>query len=288
MENMQTQGVSPQEAPTQKKKGKGLLWIIIIIILAAAAYFGWTQMAAGEAVAMVGGEAITQAQLEQRMDLNKKTILAQDPSIDFESEQNQNVLLAQTLEQLINERILLQAAQARGISVSTSEVDDQFDIIAARFETEEAFNEELKNSGLTVNVFRNNIKNELIIREYIDALGTEGNVAVTQAEVESAYATVAAQDSSIPALTEVYSQVEELLKAQKLEGLLANNLAALRNDADISVIIDVPSVSPGASAVPAIETTPPTDATEMTVEDDADAEDTTTDDAEMVDEESEE
>lgn len=249
---MQTQS-APQEAPRAPKKSKkGLLWIILIIIIAVAGYFAWTSGLVGAKVAaVVDGDKITEKELMARYEVNKQNVLAQNPNIDFDNESNVNVLLAQTLDQLINERLILQAAIEKGVEVTRSDVKDQVAAIILRFDDEDAFEAELEKNSLTRGAFEDNIRREMIINEYVVALGEENNASVTDEEIQTAYSAASQQFADLPELSEIRDAIESELLGQKLVLLRDQEVLRLRDEAEIEVVkeIEVPETNQGTEQV---------------------------------------
>ena len=249
---MQTQS-APQEAPrTPKKGGKKLFWIVLIIIIAVAGYFFWKGGLVGAQVAaVVDGEKITEKALMARYEVNKQNVVAQNPNIDFDNEDNVNVLMAQTLDQLINEELILKAATEKGVEVTKSDVKDQVAAIVLRFDDEDAFEEELKKNELTRSSFEDNIRKEMIINEYVVGLGEENNVAVTDDEIVTAYNSAKAQFADLPALEEIKDAIRSELLGQKLVLLRNQEVLRLRDEAEIEIVkeIKVPEQNTQATQV---------------------------------------
>lgn len=90
----------------------------------------------------------------------------------------------QVLEQIINEELLLKEAEQQKVSVPPAEIDKRFTQLQARFPSEEAFNQELKNRGLTAERLKQNIKKGLM-RQQILTKEVLDKVSVSPKELEA-------------------------------------------------------------------------------------------------------
>ncbi|HHE38829.1 MAG TPA: hypothetical protein ENL20_09695 [Candidatus Cloacimonetes bacterium] len=72
------------------------------------------------------------------------------------------------IEQLIDGYLLLSKARESDIEISSDEIDSEFLNIMLNYKTENEFNEMLSRANLTVDILRNKIMNELLIKKFID------------------------------------------------------------------------------------------------------------------------
>jgi parvulin-like peptidyl-prolyl isomerase len=74
----------------------------------------------------------------------------------------------QVLKRLIDELLLLQDAQKKGVEVEEEAVLQEINNIKSKFETEEVFYEILKKEGLSIKIFKSRMKKQLILKKYRD------------------------------------------------------------------------------------------------------------------------
>jgi parvulin-like peptidyl-prolyl isomerase len=72
------------------------------------------------------------------------------------------------LEQMIDEKLLLQKAQKDGIRITDAEVDQGMDEIRGRFANEVEFQNEITSQGLTGEEFRGNVRDQLTVIKFIN------------------------------------------------------------------------------------------------------------------------
>lgn len=111
--------------------------LIVCILLMTAAGAAWTQ----DVVAEVGTERITRSELAERL-------IAQSG--------------AAVLEELIAERLLLQAAKQKGVSVSDAEIDARIQILQQNAGGAEAFNQLAASLGFTPKQLRERIRTQIL------------------------------------------------------------------------------------------------------------------------------
>lgn len=111
--------------------------LIVCILLMTAVGAAWTQ----DVVAEVGTERITRSELAERL-------IAQSG--------------AAVLEELIAERLLLQAAKQKGVSVSDAEIDARIQILQQNAGGAEAFNQLAASLGFTPKQLRERIRTQIL------------------------------------------------------------------------------------------------------------------------------
>lgn len=122
---------------------KNLMRIVAAVVVLI---FSFTVIGcSSKTVAEVNGEKITKSQLDKRVKKIKMALESQGAS--FSGQNSTEMLKAleqQTLEDMITQSLLLQAAKKEGVYPAKSEVDKQLEEIKARFGGEAKYNEELK------------------------------------------------------------------------------------------------------------------------------------------------
>jgi peptidyl-prolyl cis-trans isomerase SurA len=156
------------------------LFLIIVNVL-----FGFGN--ANRIIAVVGNEIILKSELQEGIDFMK--LMHQSSTADSE-------LIDYVLDELIKNRLLLEEAKKETVDVSRTEIEDEVEKnilqLKQRFESEEQFQEALKNEGMTEHVlrerYRNDIKNRLISQKLLTKKGLT-NINITPTEIQRFYNT---------------------------------------------------------------------------------------------------
>jgi len=167
-------------------------WIILGILFVAFAFFGlnsYLQGSAANYAAAVNDQEITLAR-HQRAYQQLRTRMADMLGDNFDSAQlNEDILKANALQQLINEELVLQAADAEGFAASNQ-------LVAARINAIDAFKEDgvfsktqyervLGYQELNPANFEYNLKQEIIANQYRE--GISRTAAATATGLSRAY-----------------------------------------------------------------------------------------------------
>ena len=128
-------------------------------------------------VAQVNNEVIFQSELEDYARL----VRAQTGLEEQGSEVKKKVL-----EQLIEEKILLQEAEKERVEVSEDEVKTALQNLRDKFPTKEEFSKELIKQGLTVVELQDNLRKQLKILKLIEK-NVKRKVQITNKEVKEYY-----------------------------------------------------------------------------------------------------
>jgi parvulin-like peptidyl-prolyl isomerase len=117
-------------------------------------------------IAVVGDETILSSELnklyESIVDQYKKL------NPDILKNQGDKKVKQRILEQMIDEKVLLQEAKRKKITVSRRKRELAFGEVKKRFKTEQAFKKELKKLNITEEKFKEKITNQLLIMDLID------------------------------------------------------------------------------------------------------------------------
>lgn len=147
---------------------------------AAAATAKPVPMVLPAVVARVNGEEITRADLERSI-RGVETQLNQKVPGD-----KRDGVVRGVLERLINYRLLLQEARARGIEVPAAEIDAQLRALAQQFRSEEDLRDALIRRGVTVDMLRDDARRDLRVAKLVrDEAGKD--VAVPVEDVRKFY-----------------------------------------------------------------------------------------------------
>src|SRR5262245_10617536 len=112
--------------------------------------------ASADVVARVNGKDISTAQLEKQF--LARTAGGQAPAAEEVDE-----LKLQLLNQLINDEILLEMASQANLTATDAEVDVKFNDFKAQYNTEEQFQEALKQQKMSVDDLKGELRKSLTI-----------------------------------------------------------------------------------------------------------------------------
>jgi hypothetical protein len=244
---------SPEQKADEKKPSskKGLILMVvgIIVVLAIfAGYYFWSQTNAEQAsvegevlgqeegpVALVNGEEVPRADYNLRYLLLSNTVQArgQDPS----SPEIAGLIQQQVLTEVVNTKLLLQAAATAGVSVSSESIELEYDTAASGSGGREAFESQLAAVGITPAQVMKDIEDRIIIRQYVDTQGNVADYTPTDEEIDEFYTLLSEQDETIPPLEQIKEQLAFELTNQKLTEEVDRLLVTLREQADIEILL---------------------------------------------------
>lgn len=132
-------------------------------------------------VARVNGEAITQKDIKV---LLRHAGIKEDPKM-FQGGNTHNTMQQELLTQLINERLMLQAAGKAKIKTDKKEVMKVYADMVKAFPKEEDYLRRLKQKGLTKDMILKSIEKDLVVGKFRDSLSM--SVSVSEEELKAYY-----------------------------------------------------------------------------------------------------
>lgn len=136
-----------------------------------------------DTAAKVNGEQITVTELDKQVAQLKK----QYPDM-FEGADGEGRLIdfkQRLLDNLINQELVRQAAEDKGIKVSDADVKKQIEQLRAGFKDQKQFEQALSSAGMTADGLDNQIREQLLTQKLIESL--ESDSKVTEAEIKEYY-----------------------------------------------------------------------------------------------------
>jgi peptidyl-prolyl cis-trans isomerase C len=185
----------------------------------AALALGATSIVAAKVLdrtlATVNGEAILLSEFEQ----NAAPILDDFKHSAPPSEQTPEHVAdikKRVLDQMVDDRLLVQEAKKKNIHVSQLEIDDGVKKVRSRFQTEEEFKGELQKSGKNYDEFRKHIQEQLMTIKLVDQEVKAKTPPPSDAEIKDLFDTLQAisQDKPIPG-SHTASELDELKSLAK-------------------------------------------------------------------------
>ncbi|NIM03874.1 hypothetical protein GTN66_07005 [bacterium] len=163
-------------------EGKAVFLFAIICLFVASSLGA---KVVDKTVATVDGEMILMSEYERRakpvIEEYEKFLTGPDKEIKIKE------LKDKILEQMIDEKILIQEAKRKKVKVNSKEIQDGIGEIRKRFGTEEEYNQELVRQGLSEGKFREQVKEQLMVIKLIDQEIKAKVVSPTDSEIENFY-----------------------------------------------------------------------------------------------------
>jgi parvulin-like peptidyl-prolyl isomerase len=152
--------------------GTRTLAVVALIAIIALAAVGCGN---DNVAARVNGETITVDELNKQVEQLKK----QYPQM-FEGPDGEGRLLdfkQRLLDNLINQELVRQAAEEKGIKISDSEVDKQVEQLRSGFTDEKQFEQALQTAGMTADSLNDQIREQLLTQKLIESLASDAGVS---------------------------------------------------------------------------------------------------------------
>jgi foldase protein PrsA len=156
-------------------------------ILVAALVLAFGLAATGcsneDVAAKVNGEKITVEELNQQVEQLKK----QYPTM-FEGADGEGRLIdfkQRLLNNLIDQELVRQAAEDKGVQVTDADVDKQITQLKSGFDDDKAFTEALTSAGMTEDSLKGQIREQLLTQKLIESL--DASATATDAEIKAYY-----------------------------------------------------------------------------------------------------
>ncbi len=189
---------------------------------------------ANTVVAIVNGEKITSSELD--VSVQQFTQLAASQGVDTESVEARLQVRGQALDVLVNTKLLRQIAEEKGIEITNDLVLERMEVIKSDIGGEEVLFERMAELGIEEGQLQKDIYNELIIQKVLDGVFAEADITFTEEEVVSLYEGAGGEESGLPALEEVRSEIEAQIKATKEQEVIDEYLAEIKEEAEIELI----------------------------------------------------
>lgn len=199
--------------------------------LATGIFDSLTGTVATPAVATVNGTAIPQSDYDTSVRQLTEGAVAQ--GLDASDPEIASEISTQALDTLVNTELLLQAADAAGVSVDATAIDDRLAQITDELGGPEAFASRITELGLTDEIVRRDISRELVIQEFLTQKVAEIDTTVTEEEVTTLYESVGGEAGGNPPLEEIRDQVVAQAQFLKEQEFVQAYVEELRIDATI-------------------------------------------------------
>lgn len=235
-----------QNTSASTKNRSGLIIAILVLLLAAGvgAWFYFDKGAAtpgeetrndGEVVARVNGHEIKRAEYDRTYAQLVAAYTTQ--GVDVSAEESTKMIKEQTINSLINRQLLAAAAAEKNYTTTEATIEDEYQKVVAQAGGEETFRAALEAAGLDEAAVREDIRNGILIQQYLNETISIDQVTVTDAEVKTYYDQAKGTNTQLPPLEEVAAVIKEQLLAQKKDLQINTELEKMRAEANIEILI---------------------------------------------------
>lgn len=232
--------------PPKKSKSKKIILIIVILLAVGgmASYFTlgnlniWKKVSIlgggnANSVAVVNGEVITLNEFNLRVSQNKE--LAKSRGIDVLDEKVIKEIEKTTVDDMVNEKILLQDAKKKGVVANGADVEKAYNEIFTKFKNKDDFTKELSVQNLTEQSLRESIIKQLTLIKYLGQNIDVGNITASEKEMSDVYNALNAKQKNIPKLEQIKTQLENEIKQSKSRAKILELIGKLKEGAKIEI-----------------------------------------------------
>lgn len=233
----------PEEISPKKSKHKKIILfaVILLVIISAVSYFlpdkfnvlSILNLSNSSLVAVVGGEKITKKDLSDRVEKNKEVFKQQ--GVDLSDEKVLEKINKQTLDEMINEKVLLQNAKKEGITASDDEVSVAYDNLVSKFKSKDDFNKELSALSFTEKSLKENINKQIVLKRYVEKNTDIKNITATKEEIRNLYNSYKTNQKDMPNFEEIEKQLENEVKQQKIRVMVEAFIEKIKKETEIKI-----------------------------------------------------
>ncbi|MBW2989362.1 SurA N-terminal domain-containing protein [Candidatus Woesearchaeota archaeon] len=212
-----------EEASSKKNTLKKIFTVIVLVaILALILNLAFKTLKPGKAVATVNGEVITGQELEQKYGQLPEQYKLFIPEEEF-------------LDQLINTKLLLQEAESQAVVVSEGDIKEELDFLKMQAPTDEAFEELLKQQGISMEELKVQINEQLMISRLLNQT-VVSHIEVSDSKIRQYYQNnLDYFNKSGTSYEEAEEQIRQILLGELSESSINLYISQLRAAADISI-----------------------------------------------------
>lgn len=157
-----------------------ILLVMALLGVLATGSLATTGCSQKNVAAKVNGESIPTSEVDAQLEQLKK----QYPTM-FTGADGEGRLLdfkQRIVDNLVNAKLVEQAAKEKGITVSDADIQKQIDTLRVNFKDQTQFEAALKSAGMTVETLKASIRSQLVTAKLIEQLAA--NEQVTDQEIE--------------------------------------------------------------------------------------------------------
>jgi len=188
-----------------------------------------------EVAIKVNGEVVKQSELDQRIERSFQRMKTQygDRMKDKKTKKMMRKRVRQqVIDQAVEELLLRTNAKKSDVSVQESEIEDQIQSQKQRFQSKDRFEKALKKQGMTIDEFRQRIREDLLVQKFVDQ--KLGEVSVSESEAREYY-TKNKQQFNGSSFEKAKSSIERILKQRKRQEKRQQLVDKLREKSEVDV-----------------------------------------------------
>lgn len=230
---------------TPAKNNSLLIFFAVIAVLALAigGYFFYNKSDTNpvgvqntEAVAIVNGTEIDRATYDRSVAQLSGTYVAQ--GIDVSTTEATDTIKQQALATLVNRQLILETALKAGATADDATVETEYQTVVTNLGGAENLDAALTSAGLTEEQLRIDIKNDVLINNYLRTKLNLDAITVSDEEIKTAYDNaIATSQNEAPPLEDVSELIKSQLLAEKQQQAINAEIEALRASAEIQILI---------------------------------------------------
>lgn len=184
-----------------------------------------------EVVVVVNGDEILGNVYNSVARQLETTLAAQGHEI---SEETNELVKEQAMSVLVGNKVILQDAEEKGYEADETKVEERLEELKSQFETEEAMDKALAETGFTLDDMEGQLREQLVYEQYIAEEIQAGEV--TDEEVKTAYdGFVESSEEEAPAFEEMEPTIRKSLEEQKTQEAVFARIEELKEDAEIDI-----------------------------------------------------
>ena len=213
--------------PFYKKSGFMIAAGVAVLLIFVALYYVYALR--DDVVAIVNGEKLYQTALNENIENIQRA--AQDQGVDTSDPTIQEEIRQQSFQALIDNALILAAAEEAGITANAEEVDALYSDIISQLGGTESSVSQLAAVGLTTDELRSNIEERITIETYLASVTDSEELTVTEEDVTEFLAPYANEE--LPPLEEIRAEVERQILLVKQQNIFLEVIEDLRSKATI-------------------------------------------------------
>jgi foldase protein PrsA len=207
--------------------------VLLVALLAVLAGCG------ASSAATVNGQGIPLAEVKQQFDAAKSQYPQMFQGADSAARGKE--VAKRLVDNLIDEKLVADAASKMGVTVTDAQIDKQLGQIRSQFKNQAAFDAALKKFGTTQDKLRAQIKSQLLTQAVQSKLSSSQNVS--QKDIKAYYDKNTSQFKQTAA-----KNVSQILVAAKDKALADKILAQLKAGADFAALAKQYSIDKASAA----------------------------------------
>lgn len=142
----------------------------------------------------------------------------------------------QALSVLVGNKVILNDAEEKGYKADEETVKERLEDLKGQFESEEAMNEALEQTGFTLDDMEVQLREQLVYEQYVAE--EIKPVEVTDEEVQEAYdGFVETSEEEVPALEEMEPNIRQSLEEENTQDAVFTRIEELKESAEVEVKI---------------------------------------------------